>query len=105
MAKQFYSYNWAPSRVTEEQLDGMVKIDTLPKKNEIRWRVPGPKNPPTPKQCEVVVFVDHIGRGFKPPGSKFFRDVLASFQLHPQDIGSNLVSNICNFQVFCEVYL
>ena len=27
------------------------------------------------------------------------------FQLHPQDIGPNSVSNICNFQVFCEVYL
>ena len=38
-------------------------------------------------------------------GQSFFRDVLASFQLHPQDIGPNSVSNICNFQVFCEVYL
>ena len=105
MDKQFYSCNWVPSRVTEEQLNGMVKIGTLPKKDEIRWRVPGPENPPTPKQGEVVVFVDHIGRGFKPPGSKFFRDVLASFQHHPQDIGPNSVSNICNFQVFCEVYV
>ena len=78
----------------------MVKIGTLPKKNEIRWRVPGPENPPTPKQSEVVVFVDHIGCGFELPGSKFFRDVLASFQLHPQDIGPNSVSNICNFQFF-----
>ena len=105
MAKQFYSCNWVPSRVTEEQLNGMVKICTLPKKNEIWWRVHGPENPPTPREGEVVVFADHIGRGFKPPGSKFFRDVLASFQIHPQDIGPNSVSNICNFQVFCEAYL
>ena len=83
----------------------MVKIGTLPKKNEIRWRVPGLENPPTPREGEVVVFADHIGRGFKPPGSKFFRDILASFQIHPQDIGPNSVSNICNFQVFCEGYL
>ena len=27
------------------------------------------------------------------------------FDLRPQDIGPNFVSNICNFQVFCEVYL
>ena len=105
MAKQFYSCNWVSSQVTEEQLNGMVKIGTSPKKNEIRWRVPGLENPPTPKQGEVVVFVDHIGRGFKPPGSKVFWVVLASFQLHPQDIGPNSVSNICNFHVFCEVYL
>lgn len=43
--------------------------------------------------------------GFSPPESKFLRDVLHFFQLHPQDIGPNSVSNICNFQVFCEVYL
>ena len=83
----------------------MVKIGTLPKKNEIRWRVLGPENPPIPREGEVVVFADHIGRGFKPPGSKFSRDVLASFQIHPQDIGPNSVSNIYNFQVFCEAYL
>ena len=53
-------------------VDGMVSIGTLPKKTEIRWRVPRAKNPPTPRQGEVVVFVEHIGRGFKPPGSKFY---------------------------------
>ena len=105
MAKQFYACNWVPSRVTEVQLEGCVKIGTLPKRSEIKWRVPSPENPPTPRDGEVVVFADHMGCGFKPPGSKFFRDVLASFQIHPQDIGPNSISNICNFQVFCEAYL
>ena len=94
MAKQFAACNWAPSRITEEQLNRMVSIGTLPKKTEIQWRVPGTENPPTPRQGEVVIFVDHIGRGFKPPGSKFF-----------WDIGPNSMSNLCNFQVFYEVYL
>lgn len=31
--------------------------------------------------------------------------MLASFQIRLQDIGPNSVSNICNFQVFCEAYL
>ena len=53
----------------------------------------------------MVIFADHMSRGFAPPGSKFFRDVLNFFDLRPQDIGPNSVSNICNFQVFCEVYL
>ena len=65
---------------------------------------PGEKKP-NPKDDEVIVFSDHMNRGFSPPGSKFFRDVLHFFQLHPQDIRPNSVSNICNFQVFCEVYL
>ena len=31
--------------------------------------------------------------------------MLHFFQLHPQDIGPNPVSNICNIQVFYEAYL
>ena len=46
-----------------------------------------------------------MNRGFSPPWSKFFCVVLHFFQLHPQDFGPNSMSNICNFQVFCEVYL
>ena len=105
MAKSFYACNWAPSRVTEAQLDGCVATGALASKETIHWRVPGPENPPEPKDGEVIVFVDHLGRGFSPPGSKNSHDVLASFQLHPQDIVPNAVSNICNFQVFGEVYL
>ena len=58
-----------------------------------------------PKEGKVIIFADHLSRGFSPPGSKNFRDVLHFLQLHPQDIGPNSVSNICNFQVFCEAYL
>lgn len=77
----------------------------LAAKDVIHWRVPGPECPPEPQDGEVVVFTDHMLRGFAPPGSKFFRDVLHFYNLHPQDIGPNSISNICNFQVFCEVYL
>ena len=105
MAKQFSSCNWVPSRITEEQLTGYVVTGTLAKKEIIHWRVPRTENPPEPQDGEVVVFMQHLDREFSPPGSKNFCDVLASFQLHPQDIGLNSMSNICNFQVFCEVYL
>ena len=105
MAKYFYACNQVPSRITEEELNGCVATGVLSKKNDIHWRAPGLENPPKPKDGEVVVFVDHLSRGFKPLGSKKFRDVLHYFQLHPQDIGPNSVSNICNFQVFCEAYL
>src|SRR5215216_348020 len=80
-------------------------MGVLAKKDVIHWRVPSRETPPQPKEGEVVVFTNHLLRGFSPPGSKFFHDVLNFFQLHPQDIGPNYVSNICNFQVFCEVYL
>ena len=105
MTKQFSACNWVPSRITETQLNGYVLTGALAKKSVLHWRVPGPECPPEPQDGEVIVFMQHLDRGFSPPGSKFFRDVLASFQLHPRDIGPNSLSNICNFQVFCEVYL
>ena len=104
MAKQVYECNWVPSHVTESQLDDLVLIGALDSKDTIHWRVPGNECPPTPQEGEVVVFADHLARGFKPPGSKFYRDVLANFQLRPQDIGPNSITNLCHFQVLSEVY-
>ncbi|XBJ12429.1 hypothetical protein VPH35_016953 [Triticum aestivum] len=98
--------NWMRSNVTNETLANFVKSGYLPKKEIMSYRAPDPsEEKPQPKDGEVVIFADHMSRGFAPPGSKFFRDVLNFFDLRPQDIGPNSVSNICNFQVFCEVYL
>ena len=106
LPKTVTSCNWVPSIVTKNILKDYVKIGYLPAKDIMHWRAPKPSEErPHPKDGEVIVFTDHMNRGFSPPGSKFFRDVLHFFQLHPQDIGPNSVSNICNFQVFCEVYL
>src|SRR3954471_22721078 len=98
--------NWVPSIVTESKLSEFVKIGYLPKKEVMSYRAPNPsEEKPQPKEGEVVVFTDHMSRGFSPPGSQFSRDVLHFFDLRPQDIGPNSVSNICSFQVFCKVYL
>ncbi|XBI15619.1 hypothetical protein VPH35_058006 [Triticum aestivum] len=98
--------NWMKSSVTEETLANFVKSGYLPKKEVMSYRAPDPSEErPQPRDGEVVIFADHMSRGFAPPGSKFFRDVLNFFDLRPQDIGPNSISNICNFQVFCEVYL
>mgnify|MGYP006268275955 CR=1 FL=1 len=82
-----------------------VQTGVLARKVIIHWRVLGAETPPEPKDGKVVIFTHHMLRGFSPPGSEFFRDVLHFFKLHPQDIEPNSVSNICNFQLFCEVYL
>ena len=98
--------NWMKSNVTDETLANFVKSGYLPKKENMSYRAPDPSEErPQPRDGEVVIFADHMSRGFAPPGSKFFRDVLNFFDLRPQDIGPNSISNICNFQVFCEVYL
>ncbi|XBI55483.1 hypothetical protein VPH35_037300 [Triticum aestivum] len=98
--------NWVRSNVTDSTLADFVKTSYLPKKEVMSYRAPDPSEErPQPKDGEVVIFADHMSRGLAPPGSKFLRDVLHFFDLRPQDIGPNSVSNICNFQVFCEVYL
>ena len=98
--------NWVKSIVTESTLADFVKTGYLPKKEVMSYRAPDPtEEKPQPKEGEVIVFTDHMNRGFSPPGSMFFRDVLHFFDLRPQDIGPNSVSNIYNFQAFCEVYL
>ena len=72
----------------------------------MRYRAPNPEEErPQPKDDEVILFIDHMNQGFSPPSSKFLQDVLHFFELHPPDIGPISVSNICNFQVFSEVYL
>ena len=105
MTETITSCNWVASRVIEQTPNEHVQVGVLAAKNAIHWRVLRTETTHAPKQGKAIVFTDHMLWGFTPPGSKFFHDVLHFFQLHPQDIGPNSVSNICNFQVFCEVYL
>lgn len=77
----------------------------LPPQSEIHWRAPEEEIHPQPAQGEIIVFADHLERGFRPPSSKNFRDVLHHFRIRPQDLGPNSILNLCPFQVFCEVYL
>ena len=98
--------NWVPSTITEERLKEFSIIGFLPSKAVMSYRAPDPEEErPNPKDGEVIVFTDHMNRGFSLPGSKFFREVLHFFKLHPQYSGPNSISNICNFQVLYEVYL
>ena len=82
--------NWMRSNVTDDTLADFVKTGYLPKKEIMSYRAPDPSEErPQPRDGEVVIFADHMSRGFAPPGSKFFREVLNFFDLRPQDIGPN----------------
>ena len=77
----------------------------LPRRDEISWRAAGTETRPTPRDDEVVVLLDHVTRGMRPPGSNFFRRVLAYYELTPLDLSPNSVLNICTYAVYCEVFL
>lgn len=99
------SCDWVASDATEEMLESYVAAGSLASKDVLKWRVPGEEVHPEPKEGEVIVFTSHLERGFSPPGSKFFQDILDFYHISPQDIGPNSVTNLCQFQVFCEAYL
>ena len=75
--KAHVTCNWVPSTVTRSKLSEFVKSGHLPKKDVMSYRAPNPsEEKPQPKEGEVIIFTDHMSRGFAPPGSKFFREVL-----------------------------
>ena len=97
--------NWAKTKEYKLTLENLVDQGFLSAQKVIKWWAPEEESSPQPRLGEVVVFTDHLRRGLRPPGSKFFRDLLHFFKLRPQDIGPNSMTNICQFQVLCEVYL
>src|SRR4051812_48633249 len=68
--------NWSKRWVTDAFLKEMETEGILPPQSEIEWRAPGKETRPQPQAGEVVVFAEHITRGFRPPGSKFFMSVM-----------------------------
>lgn len=104
-SKEATACNWVPSQVSDLSLQDFKTQGLLSEAEANTCRVPLGECPPNPKEGEVICFTDHLLRGFSPPGSKFFRDVLNFYELHPQDLASNSIVNLCQFQVICEVYL
>lgn len=68
--------DWAKSTMTELRLTELANSSLLTPQVEIEWRAREDETRPQPGQGEVVIFVDHLTRGFRPPGSRFFRNVL-----------------------------
>ena len=62
-----------------EQLKGYRLSGLLP--SNVKARAPGAEVVPSPAKGEVVIFSEHLFRGFTPPGNLFFRKVLEFYQL------------------------
>ena len=74
--------NWAKSTVSEAVLQNFADSGELPKKEEIFWRTAGDEIRPKPLEGEVVVLLDHVTRGLRPPGSTFFGGSYLTITLH-----------------------
>ena len=60
---------------------------------------------PSPTKDEVVIFSEHLFRGFTSPGNLFFRQVLDFYKLRIHDLVPNSVLTLSNFVTLCEDYL
>ena len=94
------SANWGKSKATDLKLRELEAAQLLPPQEEIHWRGASDEIRAHPGLGEVIVFTE-VTRGFRPPGSLFFRQVLHNYGLRLQDIGPNSVLNISNFVVLC----
>ena len=63
------SCNWVKSIVTDSTSNDFVTTGYLPKKEIMHYHALNPNEEvPQPKEGEVIVFTDHMNRGFTPPG-------------------------------------
>jgi hypothetical protein len=92
MTKKTIECNWVPSEITKDFLRNAIKTGILT--GASNCRLSKGECPPMPREGEVIIFLDHVERGFSPPGSKFFRDLLHFYELHPQDLSPNSIVNM-----------
>ena len=86
-----------------EQLKAHRLAGLLP--SGVKARVPGDESVPSTAKDEVVVFCEHLFRGFTPPGNLFFRQLLNFYKLRIHDLAPNSVLTLSNFVTLCEDYL
>ena len=99
------SCNWEGSWIDELFLESLAARGLLPPRDQCEWRAAGEEIIPDPQLGEVVIFAEHVERGFKPPGSLFFRSLMQRLGLRLHDIGPNSMLQVSNFHVLCEDYL
>ena len=102
-SRRTISANWGRSLLTQDTLKGYEESGLI--SASISWRDAGEESEPLPAAGEVVVFGEHLFRGFTPPGNLFFRQVLDFYKLRIHDLAPNSILNLSNFVTLCEDYL
>ena len=79
-----FKSDWLPTKVNDAILNDYVKTGNLDPQEVIGWRTGLGEEVPNTKEGEIVVFVEHLERGFKPPRSKFLRDAMTFMNVRLQ---------------------
>ena len=102
-SRRTISANWGRSLLTQDTLKGYEESGLI--SASISWRAASEETEPLPAAGEVVVFGEHLFRGFTPPDNIFFRQVLDFYKLRIHDLAPNSILNLSNFVTLCEDYL
>ena len=71
-AQSSISANWGKSKVTHLKLSELEATQLLPTQEEIHRRGASDEIRPQPDSGEVIVFTEHVTRGFRPPPALSF---------------------------------
>ncbi|KAE8793491.1 hypothetical protein D1007_31769 [Hordeum vulgare] len=73
--------------------------------NLVAARVPLAEAAPTPERGEVVVFEEHIYRGFGLAASDFFASFLSFFGLQRHHLAPSAILQLAAFIILCEGFM
>ncbi|KAE8786203.1 hypothetical protein D1007_39987 [Hordeum vulgare] len=96
---------WLGSDVDEELIDALHHHRLLPPASQVSVRLPGSEASPAPVAGEVVVFAEHLYRGFGLPASSFFVEWLQFFGLQSHHLAPNAILQLDAFVVLCEGFV
>ncbi|KAE8783369.1 hypothetical protein D1007_43136 [Hordeum vulgare] len=96
---------WLGSDVGEGHIEALRHHRLLPPASQALVRLPGAETAPTPAVGEVVVFVEHLYRGFGLPASSSFAEWLQFFGLKPHHLAPNAILQLAAFVVLCEGFV
>ncbi|KAE8789972.1 retrotransposon ty3-gypsy subclass [Hordeum vulgare] len=96
---------WEGSDVVDRHIEVLHNRCMLPSAESVAMRLPDVEGSPTPGPDEVVVFKEHIFRGFWLPASDFFSRFLVHFGLQPHHLAPNAVLQLAAFVTLCKGFV
>ncbi|KAE8775699.1 hypothetical protein D1007_51764 [Hordeum vulgare] len=96
---------WLGSEICDDHIKVLHTRRMLPPATLVTVRIPEAESSPRPQEGEIVVFDEHLYRGFMLPASTFFSNWLTFFGQQPHHLAPNAILQLASFVFLCEGFL
>ncbi|KAE8798056.1 hypothetical protein D1007_26667 [Hordeum vulgare] len=96
---------WLGCDICDGHIHALRHRRMLPPAFFVAVRIPAAETAPTPREGEIVVFDEHLYKGFGFPASNFFATFLNFFGLQPYHQAPNAILQLASFVVLCEGFM